>query len=139
MKSNDSETMNDITKQSRAYMRQQLQIIVALYLAGLIVRAVWQNEDIFVPSAVGALFMLVISQVYGRLWRRIATNSPDQLTTFYSATSGFRMLLALATMGIYYLVPGRGEMLVFVVVFMIFYMVCLAHHTIFFSRLTNRS
>jgi hypothetical protein len=131
--------MDDIKRQSFRYIRQQLQIVVALSLVGLLVMQVWHLDTILVPVVVSAVFMLVVSGVYGKLWSVVATKSPDNLTTFYSATSGFRMLLALMTMGVYYLVPGRGTMLVFVLVFMAFYMICLAHHTIFLARLTNRS
>jgi hypothetical protein len=49
------------------------------------------------------------------------------------------MLLALATMFVYYLVVGRGAMLVFVLVFMAFYILSLAHHSVFFARVSNRS
>lgn len=131
--------MNDIVRQSNTYIRQQLWIIVALTIVGLFVMQVWHVDTLLVPMIVSAVFMLIISMVYGYLWRGVALKSPDNLTTFYSATSGFRMLLALVTMGVYYLVPGRGTMLTFVLVFMAYYMICLAHHTIFFARLTNRS
>jgi hypothetical protein len=49
------------------------------------------------------------------------------------------LLLALAVMFVYYLVAGRSAMLVFFLVFMVFYVVSLAHHTIFFARVSNRS
>ena len=49
------------------------------------------------------------------------------------------MLLALAVMLVYYLVCGSDTMLTFFLVFMAFYLVALAHHSIFFARVTNRS
>ena len=47
------------------------------------------------------------------------------------------MLLALATMFVYYLVKGREAMLPFFIVFVVFYVVQLVHHSIFFSRVSN--
>ena len=48
------------------------------------------------------------------------------------------MLLALATMFVYYLVGGRASMLPFFVVFMVFYVAQLIHHSIFFSRAAHQ-
>ena len=49
------------------------------------------------------------------------------------------MLLALAVMFVYYLACGRSAMLLFFLVFIVFYFVSLAHHSIFFARVSNRS
>ena len=62
----------------------------------------------------------------------------DSITTLYSVVSGFRMLMALFTLFIVYLVVGRSAMLPYVVVFMVFYLVMVAFHSVYFSRITNR-
>jgi hypothetical protein len=100
---------------------------------------VWHLDTLLVPVVVSAVFMLVVSGVYGKLWSVVATKSPDSLPTFFTAASAFRMLLALAVMFVYYLVNGRDAMLVFFLVFMAFYLVSLIHHSVFFARVSNRS
>jgi hypothetical protein len=100
---------------------------------------VWFLDGLLVPAIISSAFTLVIATVIGLVWRRIATQAPDSLPTFFTAVSGFRMLLALAVMFVYYLVAGRDMMLPFFLVFMVFYLVSLAHHSIFFARVSNRS
>lgn len=130
--------MKDIIKISKTYIRQQLLLTAGLCLVGLLVVRIW-NLDIVTPLVVAVVFNLVMSNAIGIAWRRVATQSPDNLTTLYTAVSAFRMLLALAVMLVYYLVCGSDTMLTFFLVFMAFYLVALAHHSIFFARVTNRS
>lgn len=121
------------------YLRQELYLAVGLFLIALMVMRVWFIDGLLVPAIVAVAFTLVVSGVIGLAWRRVAKHSPESLPTFFTAVSGFRMLLALAVMFIYYLACGRSEMLLFFVVFMVFYFVSLAHHSIFFARVSNRS
>lgn len=121
------------------YLRQELFLAVGLFLIALLVMRVWFIDGLLVPAIVAVIFTLVVSGVIGMVWRRVAKHSPESLPTFFTAVSGFRMLLALAVMFIYYLACGRSAMLLFFVVFMVFYFVSLAHHSIFFARVSNRS
>ena len=89
------------------------------------------------PAAVGAVFSIVVESADALIWRRVATKSPDSLTTFYTAVSGFRMLLALATMLVCYIIVGRDGIMPYILVLLVFYFAMLAHHSIFFSRLSN--
>ena len=73
----------------------------------------------------------------GLVWKKVASNNPEGLTTFYTAVSGFRMLIALFTLFICYLIVGREQMLRFCIVFMMFYFVFLVHHSVFFSHVSN--
>ena len=130
---------NNIDKLCKRYLRQELLLTVALFLIGLMIMRVWYLDEMLWPLVVSTAFCLVVSNVIGLLWRRIAKNSPDNLPTFFTATSGFRMLLALAVMFVYYLVVGRDAMLTFVLVFMAFYFASLIHHSAFFARVSNRS
>ncbi|MCR5130884.1 MAG: hypothetical protein K6C10_05415 [Prevotella sp.] len=125
-------------KLSKRYIRQELLLTVALFLIGLLVMRVWYMNDMLWPLVVSAVFSLVASYVIGFLWRRIARTSPDSLPTFFTATSGFRMLAALAVMFVYYLIVGRESMLTFILVFLVFYFASLIHHSVFFSRVSNR-
>ncbi|MBO5593143.1 MAG: hypothetical protein IJQ60_17465 [Prevotella sp.] len=124
---------------SKSYMRQQLYLTAALFLISLLVMRVWFIDGMLVPAIISAAFTLVIATVIGIVWRRIATQAPDSLPTFFTAVSGFRLLLALLVMFIYYLVYGRDNMLIFFLVFMVFYFASLTHHSVFFAKVSNRS
>ena len=129
----------NIDKLCMSYLRQELCLAVGLFLISLLVMQVWYIDGLLIPAIVSVLFTLVVSGAIGLIWRRVAKRSPESLPTFFTAVSGFRMLLALAAMFVYYLVFGRSAMLLFFVVFMVFYFVSLAHHSIFFARVSNRS
>ena len=129
----------DINKLSISYLRQELYLAIGLFLIALLVMRVWFLDDLLTPTIIATVFTLVVSAAIGMIWRRIAKSSPESLPTFFTAVSGFRMLLALAVMFIYYLVFGRSAMLLFIVVFLVYYFVSLAHHSIFFARVSNRS
>ena len=89
------------------------------------------------PMAVSAVFSIVVESADALVWRKVAKKSPDSLTTFYTAVSGFRMLLALATMLVCYIIVGRDAIMPYILVLLVFYFAMLAHHSIFFSRLSN--
>ena len=129
----------DINKLSVSYLRQELYLSVGLFLIALLVMRVWFVDGLLTPTIIATVFTLVVSAVIGMVWRRVAKRSPESLPTFFTAVSGFRMLLALAVMFVYYLVFGRSAMLLFIVVFLVFYFVSLAHHSIFFAKVSNRS
>ena len=131
-------TMN-INQLSKRYMRQQLFLTAAIFLVTLLVMRVWFLDGLLVPAIVSAGFTLLLGCVIGIVWRRIAMQAPDILPTFFTAVSGFRLLLALLVMFIYYLVYGRDSMLFFFMVFMVFYFASLAHHSIFFAKVSNQS
>ena len=129
----------DINKLSVSYLRQELYLSVGLFLIALLVMRVWFVDGLLTPAIIATVFTLVVSTVIALVWRRVAKRSPESLPTFFTAVSGFRLLLALAVMFVYYLVFGRSAMLLFFVVFIVFYFVSLAHHSIFFARVSNRS
>ncbi|MBP3757253.1 MAG: hypothetical protein J6I61_08235 [Prevotella sp.] len=130
--------LGNIDKLSWKYMQQQLWLLVVMFSIGLIINRVWLVDVFLWPLIVSAAFTLVVSCASCLVWRRVAKHSPDSLPTFYTASSGFRMLLGLAVMFIYYLIAGRAAMLVFVLVFMAFYLVSLVHHSVFFARVMNK-
>ena len=129
--------MDKIRKMSLNYMRQGLYFSTALFLLTLLVMQVW-FLDLLTPAIVSVAFSLLVCFTIGLVWRYVAKNSPDSLPTFFTAVSGFRLLLALAVMFVYYLL-NKETMLSFFLVFMVFYVASLAHHTIFFARVSNRS
>ena len=129
--------MADIDKLSGRYIAWSVFLIILLTLLGLLVGVFFQIDGMTAYLAVGAGFSIVVESADALVWRRVAKKSPDSLTTFYSAVSGFRMLLALATMFVCYLVVGRDAVAPYIVVLLVYYFVLLAHHSIFFSRLSN--
>ena len=129
----------NISQLSKRYMRQQLYLTTALFLITLLVMRVWFVDELLAPAIVSVAFTLVLGGAIAIIWRRIAQNSPESLPTFFTAVSGFRLLLALAVMFVYYLVNGRDHMLLFFLVFIVFYFATLAHHSIFFARVSNRN
>ena len=127
----------DIDMVFRKYMLSSLLIMVLLTGAVFVIVNVIMQTDVTVAVVISVLFSISIELADVLLWKHIAKSSPDSLTTFYSAISGIRMLLALGTMLVYYLVAPDGGMTSFFVVFLIYYFVVLGHHAIFFARLTN--
>jgi hypothetical protein len=99
---------------------------------------IWGDASVQVPSHVGCLFMLVFYISDGCVWYWVASRHKDYLTSFFTGTSGLRFLLALAILGIYYMVACNAEMTTFLLVFMVYYLVALIHHSVFFSRLSKR-
>ena len=130
---------NDIVKLSKRYFRQSVWLTAGLTLVGLLVMNVFRIEGLLTPVVISAVFSIVIETADIVVWQMVARRNPEGLTSFYNAVSGFRMLAALATMMIYYLVSGSDAMLVFFLVFMSFYVLLLIHHTTFFARVSNRS
>lgn len=130
---------NDIVKLSKRYFRQSVWLTAGLTLVGLLVMNVFRIEGLLTPVVISAVFSIVIETADTVVWQMVARRNPEGLTSFYTAVSGFRMLAALATMTVYYLIVGRNAMLVFILVFMSFYVFMMIHHTIFFARVSNHS
>ncbi len=129
----------NINRLSISYLRQELYLSVGLFLVILLIMRVAYVESLLTPAIISIAFTLVVSLVIALVWRRVATRSPESLPTFFTAVSGFRLLLALAVMLVYYLTSDHDSMLLFFAVFMAFYVVSLTHHSIFFARVSNRS
>ena len=129
--------MTEIDRLCRRYLLQTYLIAVVLTLLVMGVEAVFHRQSLVAPITVSVVFSLVIEKADILIWRLVNRRSPDGLTTFYSAVSGFRMLLALAALFGCYLAVGRAAMGAYVAVFMTYYVVYLAHHAIFFSRVSN--
>jgi len=130
--------MLDIKKQSSLYIYQCIAIVVILNLGVYAAQHIWGLHGVQMPMVVSALFVLVIGITSALVWRWVALKHQDMLATFYTSVSGFRFLLALIVMVVWYLAIGRQNMMNFFVIFLIYYMVSLTHHSIFFSKLSNR-
>ena len=95
-------------------------------------------QGLLLPALVSVIFLLVFNVLEIFIWRKVAYKAPEQLTTFYTAVSGFRMLLALGLLFVYYItLSDKFGMKNFVVVFLAYYFVMLGMHSIFFSYVSN--
>ena len=128
----------DFDKLSKRYARQSILLTAGLALLSLLVANVRQADGIIVPLIVSSLFVLVMELSSAFLWRWVAVKHSDMLPSFFTGVSGFRFLLALAVMFVWYMVTNRQSTITFFVVFLVFYFVSLIHHSIFFSRVSNR-
>lgn len=129
--------MADIDRLCSKYIVWSMIIVVLLTVAAFLVEKTGLASALMYPVAVSAVFSIVVESADALVWRRVAKKSPEGLTTFYTAVSGFRMLLALATMFVCYIIVGRDAVAPYIVVMLVYYFVLLAHHSIFFSRLSN--
>ena len=131
--------MEDIIKASRQYALQVLIVANVLMLVAYGVQYFAELGTILLaPIAVSYAFYLLTACIFSFVWKKVATSNPEMLTSVYMATSGFRMLLALATLTAVYFIVGREQMMPYAVVFMIFYLVAVGHHSYFFARFNNK-
>lgn len=126
----------NLQQYSRRYFLQSSIItllLAAVTLGGAAV--VGTMQMMLAPVIVSASFVVVSSLLIAQLWRWVAENDKEMLTTFYSAVPGFRMLAGLAVLTVCYFCVGRDAMMPYGVTFIGFYFVELIHHTYYFSRL----
>ena len=129
--------MSEINLKCVKYISGTVILIGVISLLMYIASIIGWVTDWMMPVAVSVAFFLIMEVADILVWRMVSLKSPDFLTTFYSSVSGFRMLLALAALFVCYFCVDEGKMATFVVVFLIYYFVMLAHHAIFFAREAN--
>ena len=129
--------MMDVDKTAKRYVGLGLLVIIGLWLASILVATFRPEWQLMAPIWISTGFCVVFLVAFAILWKWVVKNHRDSITTLYSVVSGFRMLMALFTLFIVFLVVGRSAMLPYVVVFMVFYLVTVAFHTVYFSRITN--
>lgn len=128
----------DINQQTKKYIVQCIVLVFALSGVGLLA-AKWWNLNLSTPMALSATFVLVVEIASVLIWRWVALKHKDMLPSFFTGVSGFRFLLALAVMFVmWYVVEDAQTMKTFFIVFLIYYMTSMVHHSIFFSRVSNR-
>ena len=128
----------DINKLCKSYIIQVIFLFAVMNGLVIIVEKVF-SLDLLTEMIVSSSFLLLTGIAIALIWRWVALNHRDSLPTYFTAVSGFRLLLALAVMFVYYLTDSRNSMLQFFLVFMAYYVVSLVHHTFFFARVSNRS
>ena len=126
-----------IQENSRNYIVQSIVLCCILTICGLVVMKMW-TLDLWTPLIVSLCFVLVVDIASALVFRWVATKHSDMLTTFITGVSGFRFLAALVVMAVWYVLSDRTSMMQFIMVFLVYYMTSLIHHSIFFSRVSSR-
>lgn len=121
----------------RRYILQSLCLLTVVTLIPVLLSLLTNVGNLTVPTIVALLFAVVVESVDALVWGKVKQAGDDGLPTFYTAVSGFRMLLALATLVVCYLVVGRDAMMEYCLVFMGYYFVIMTHHSVFFARISN--
>lgn len=139
---NSDETYNDMLKEeikgiSRRYILQSLCLLAVVTLIPTLLSLLTNVGNLTVPTIVALSFAVVVESVDALVWGKVRQAGDDGLPTFYTAVSGFRMLLALATLVVCYFVVGRDAMMEYCLVFMGYYFVIMIHHSVFFARISN--
>ena len=127
----------EIAKFRWQYVLQTIVAVALLLLAVLSLSMFAHVDGLVAPLVVSVVFALVIELADICVWSRVTVRNAGMLPTFFSAVSGFRMLLALATLAGCYIAVGRDAMLKYCLVFMVFYLWIIIHHSVFFSRVSN--
>ena len=130
----------EIKKQSKRYILQAGLLCIILTLIVLGADAVFTlNGSLTAPAIVSAVFCLAIAITFALLWKWVATKHKENLPQLFTATTGFRMLLALFTLTGCYFCVGAEAITTYIVVFMAFYLTALVHHAAFFAHITNKN
>lgn len=116
---------------------QSLCLLTVVTLIPVLLSLLTNVGNLTVPTIVALSFAVVVESVDALVWGKVKQAGDDGLPTFYTAVSGFRMLLALATLVVCYFVVGRDAMMEYCLVFMGYYFVIMTHHSVFFARISN--
>ena len=127
----------NINKESNKYIVQSIALCCLLTICGFVAMQVW-SLDLLSAIIVSVCFILVIDIASALVFRWVATKHSDMIPTFITGVSGLRFLAALVVMAVWYVLSDRTSMMQFIVVFLIYYMASLIHHSIFFSRVSSR-
>ena len=126
-----------IQEESRNYIMQSIVLCCILTICGFVAMKMW-SLDLWTPIIVSLCFILVVDIASALVFRWVATKHSDMLPTFITGVSGFRFLAALVVMAVWYVLSDRTSMMQFIMVFLVYYMASLIHHSIFFSRVSSR-
>ena len=127
----------EVNRKCINYIAQTVIMVGLLNMLGLLAMRQWGLDLVFALSA-SMMFVLIVDIATILIWRWVVLNHKDMLPSFFTGVSGFRFLGALLMLLIGYLTIGQSGMQNFIVVFFVYYLVSIIHHSIFFSRVSNR-
>lgn len=128
----------EVNRKCINYIAQTVIMVGFLNMIGLLAMRQWGYDLVFALCA-SMMFVMVVDVATILIWRWVMQKHKDMQASFFTGVSGFRFLGALLMFLIGYLIVGRDEMMNFIVVFFVFYMASLIHHSIFFSQVSNRA
>ena len=129
----------NIQSASKRYSQQAVQIVFALFLLELLILQMLGAGLLLTPVLVSMCFALIIELSDAFIWKRLENKTEETKATFFMAVSGFRFLLALLMLFVYYFISYRSGMIAFILLFAPYYLAVLVHHSIFFSHLRSKS
>ena len=129
----------NIQSASKRYSQQAVQIVFALFLLELLMLQMLGAGLLLTPVLVSMCFALIIELSDAFIWKRLENKTEETKATFFMAVSGFRFLLALLMLFVYYFISDRSGMIAFILLFAPYYLAVLVHHSIFFSHLRSKS
>ena len=129
----------NIQSASKRYIQQTVQIVFALFLLELLILQILGAGLLLTPVLVSMCFALIVELSDAFIWKRLENKTEETKATFFMAVSGFRFLLALLMLFVYYFMSDRAGMITFILLFAPYYFSVLVHHSIFFSHLRSKS
>lgn len=129
----------NIQSASKRYIQQAVQIVFALFLLELLILQMLGAGLLLTPVLVSMCFALILELSDAFIWKRLENKTEETKATFFMAVSGFRFLLALLMLFVYYFMSDRSGMIAFILLFAPYYLAVLVHHSIFFSHLRSKS
>lgn len=129
----------NIQSASKRYIQQAVQIVFALFLLELLILQMLGTGLLLTPVLVSICFALIVELSDAFIWKRLENKTEETKATFFMAVSGFRFLLALLMLFVYYFMSDRSGMIAFILLFAPYYLAVLVHHSIFFSHLRSKS
>ena len=129
----------NIQSASKRYIQQTVQIVFALFLLELLILQILGAGLLLTPVLVSMCFALIVELSDAFIWKRLENKKEETKATFFMAVSGFRFLLALLMLFVYYFISDRSGMIAFILLFAPYYLAVLVHHSIFFSHLRSKS
>ena len=129
----------NIQSASKKYIQQAVQIVFALFLLELLILQILGAGLLLTPVLVSMCFALIVELSDAFIWKRLENKTEETKATFFMAVSGFRFLLALLMLFVYYFMSDRSGTIAFILLFAPYYLAVLVHHSIFFSHLRSKS
>lgn len=129
----------NIQSASKRYIQQAVQIVFALFLLELLILQMLGAGLLLTSVLVSMCFALILELSDAFIWKRLENKTDETKATFFMAVSGFRFLLALLMLFVYYFMSDRAGMIAFILLFAPYYLAVLVHHSIFFSHLRSKS
>lgn len=126
--------MNNLRKASYNHLVAGIAVCLFFALGVSGIGYYLKLDYLVMPIVVTCIFSIFETIISTCLWHWVASNHSDSLPVFYTAVSGFRMLMSLFLLLIICLIVGRDAMAPYVVVFISNYIIMLFVHSRFFSK-----